>query len=256
MLPLALGLLIAVALVALGVWLYRRYFPKNSGRDDRYEPQPLLTAEQLAMLDYLHDSFPGQEILVDVRLSALLGVRRASDRQRAVKRLDGHRVDYVVCSADGRAVFAFDVEQYHLSNAKAKAHKLKLKNRMLKTAGVRFVFLKNGIHRMPSPNDFRRQLDLAELPRPIQREREPEPETPRQQLESHFSQFDQLYPTTGFRDSDVLGLSGLMELGPQSGEAPQRPSSRAPEPAVRPAQRPGRAPATDSKRVPTLHQRH
>jgi hypothetical protein len=35
----------------------------------------------------------------------------------------------------------------------------------------------------------------------------------RQQLESNISDFDQLYPATGFRDSEVMGLSGLMELG-------------------------------------------
>lgn len=223
MLPLAIGLLSAIALIALGVWIYRRYFRKSSGREDRYAPQQLLTAEQVSMLDYLHDTFPGQEVLTSVRLSQMLGIRRAQDQRRAAQRLDGHLVDYVVCGKDGRPVFAFDVEQYHLSDAKARAHKLKMKNRMLKTAGVRFVFLKNGIHRMPSPNEFRRQLDLAELPRPTA-SNEPERESVRQQLESKFSEFDQLYPATGFRDSDVMGLSGLMDLGTGGTRAPAAPS--------------------------------
>ena len=34
----------------------------------------------------------------------------------------------------------------------------------------------------------------------------------RQQLESKFSDFDQLFPTTGFRESEVMGLSGIMGL--------------------------------------------
>jgi hypothetical protein len=111
-------------------------------------------------------------------------------------------------------VFAFDVEQYHLSDAKAKNHQVKIKNRILKTAGVRFLFLKNSTHRMPSPNDFRRQLDLAALPRPKSQEGDHSAESVRQQLESKFSQFDNLaFPSTGFKESEVMGLSGLMGLG-------------------------------------------
>ena len=110
-------------------------------------------------------------------------------------------------------MFAFDVEQYHLSDAKAKAHQLKMKNRILKTAGVRFLFLKNSIHRMPSPDDFRRQLDLAALPRPKPQDAEPQ-DSARQRLESKMSEYDTLvYPNTGFRESEVMSLSGLMGLG-------------------------------------------
>jgi intracellular sulfur oxidation DsrE/DsrF family protein len=165
------------------------------------------------MLDYLRDTFPTQVVLPNMPLKDLLSVRRSSNHQRAKERLQNQRVDFVVCGEDGRPVFAFDVEQYHLSNAKAKAHQVKLKNRILKTAGVRFLFLKNSIHRMPAPNDFRRQLDLAALPRPKQQEAE-QGESMRQQLESKMSEYDTLvYPNTGFRESEVMGLSGLMGLG-------------------------------------------
>ena len=166
MFPLWTAFLVAIALVAGGVWVYRRYFRKVSGREDRYTPERILTPEQVAMLDYLRDTFPDQVVLPNVPLQNMLSVRRSADIQRAKERLKTQKVDFVVCDADGRAVFAFDVEQYHLSDAKAKAHQVKIKNRILKTAGVRFLFLKNSIHRMPTPNDFRRQLDLAALPRP------------------------------------------------------------------------------------------
>jgi Protein of unknown function (DUF2726) len=213
MFPLWVAFALAIGLVALGVWAYRRFYRRASGREDRYTPERILTPEQVVMLDYLRETFPDQVVLPNVSLKNMLSIRRANDRQRAMERLRTQKVDFVVCDTDGRAVFAFDVEQYHLSDAKAKTHQVKLKNRILKTAGVRFLFLKNSIHRMPSPNDFRRQLDLAALPRPKPQEADP-PESARQRLESKMSDYDKLvYPSTGFRESEVMDLSGLMGLG-------------------------------------------
>ena len=210
----ALGVaVLTIALVAAGVWAYRQYGRRSTGRDDRYTPERLMIPEHASMLTYLHDTFPGQVVLPQVSLKTMLSVRKSSDRKRALQRLENQQVDFVVCNLDGRPMFAFDIEQYHLSDAKAKSHQLKLKNRILKTAGVRFVFLKNGIHRMPSPNDFRKQLDLAALPQPKPKENDPNSsDSVRQQLESKFSEFDQLFPTTGFRESEVMGLSGVMGL--------------------------------------------
>ena len=205
-----------LALIAAGAWAYRQFFnSSSSGRDDRYTPERILTPEQVSMLDYLHDTFPGQVVLPQVQLKNMLSIRRASDRKRAQRRLE-QLVDYVVCGEDGRPMFAFDIEQFHLSNAKAKNLEGKLKNRVLKTAGVRFLLLKNGIHRMPSPDEFRKQLDLAVLPQPTPRSAatsdENVNESVRQQLESKFSEFDQLSSNTGFRESEVMGFSGLMAL--------------------------------------------
>lgn len=225
MLPLWIVLTLAVVLLVAGVWLYRRFVRQPSGRDDRYTPERILTPEQVVMLDYLRDTFPHQVVLPNMALRDLLSVRRSSDHKRAQERLRPHKVDFVVCGEDGRPQFAFDIEQYHLSDAKAKAHQVKLKNRILKTAGVRFLFLKNGIHRMPSPADFRQQLNLAALPQPKPRE-EPA-ESTRQQLDSKLSQYDQLYPSTGYRDSDVMGMSSLMGLEDEDAErmGRQRPPS-------------------------------
>lgn len=210
-----IGSVIAAVVLTLCVWLYLRYMrAQDDGRDDRYAPERILSPEQVAMLDYLQDTFPGQVVLPNVSLSQMLSVRRAASKPSAKERLRGFRVDFVVCATDGRPTFAFDIEQYHLSDAEAKVHRTKVKNRMLKTAGVRFVFLKNGIHRMPSPGEFREQLNLVELPRP-------KPPTPKQadardsvmqQLESQMSGFDGRYARSGYRDSEVLGLSGLMDL--------------------------------------------
>lgn len=229
--PLWMTLSVALAVLGVaGVWLYQRYGRQRSGRDDRYMPERIITTEQMHMLDYLRDTFPGQVVVPNMPLKDMLSVRRSSDHKRAKLRLRQHRVDFVVCGEDGRPMFAFDIEQYHLSNAKAKAHQAKLKNRILKTAGVRFVMLKNGIHRMPSPADFRQQLNLAALPQPQPQPKGERGESVRQQLDSKFSQFDQLYANTGFRDSEVMGMSSLMGLDEETADRQGRqrpPSARA-----------------------------
>jgi len=169
-----------------------------------------------------------------VALKDMLSVRRAKDKSRASQRLNEHKVDFVVCDAEGKPTFAFDIERYHLSNADAWAERVKIKNRMLKTAGVRFVFLKNGIHRMPAPAEFRAQLKLAELPKPkagapdARAKTDADRDSVLKELESQLSGFDHQYsgPNTSFRDSEVMGLSGLMDLDHDSRLRPPRGHSR------------------------------
>lgn len=210
-----IGSVIAAVVLVLCVWLYLRFMrSQDDGRDDRFAPERILSTEQVAMLDYLQDTFPGQVVLPNISLAQMLSVRRAASKKAAKERLREHRVDFVVCAPDGRPIFAFDIEQYHLSNAEAKAQRVKVKNRILKTAGVRFVFLKNGIHRMPSPAEFREQLNLVELPKPKAPVAKPadDRDSVMQQLETQMSGFDHQYARSGYRDSEVLGLSGLMDL--------------------------------------------
>jgi len=221
---LSIALALAVALLALGTWFWRRTTRPSSGRNDRYAPERILTTEQVHMLDYLQDTFPGQIVLPHVLLKDMLSIRRADDHQRAAQRLGQQRLDFVVCGEDGRPSFAFDIEQHHLSDAKAKAYQVKMKNRILKTAGVRFVLLKNGLHRMPAPAEFRKQLNLAALPQP--RSSAAARESAMQQLESQFSEFDQHYTSTSHRDAEVMGLSSLMDLEPSArrrGHTDRRP---------------------------------
>ena len=220
--PLWIAILIGLLLVAAGVfaWLYTR--SRGSGRNDRYTAEKLVEREQTKMLDYLRDTFPGQVVIPNVPLRTMLSIRYASDRKRAEKRLQMHKVDYVVCAEDGRPAFAFDVEQYHLSNAKAKEFQAKLKNRILKTAGVRLVYIKDNMRRMPSPADFRSQLNLAALPQPELKRRASDRESVKQQLESRISEFDTLHDHSEFKESEVMGLSGLMELDEMLG----RPGNR------------------------------
>lgn len=217
---------VTAGLVLLGLVLAAWYFIRrpSSGLDDRYTADPLIASEQVAMLEYLTQTFPGQVLVPNVPLRNMLSVRRASNRKQAEERLKNLKVDFVVCGDDGRPLFAFDLEQYHLSDSKTKADQAKVKNRILKTAGVRLVYVKPSINRMPSPDEFRQQLNLAALPRPNlnRRTAESEPVSPREQLESQFSEFDQTFSPSTFRESEIMGLTGLADLDEMLG----RPGSR------------------------------
>lgn len=212
MVTLMIAFIAAVALVGLGAWAWRWNGRRSSGRNDRYMPEPVLTPDRVHMLNYLQDTFPGRVVLPNVALQNMLSVRRAADQRRAAERLRHHQVDFVVCGEDGRPLFAFDIEKYPLSNAKAKTHMVNMKNRILKTAGVRFVFLKNGLHRMPAPKEFREQLELAALPQP--KPSAAAREAALQQLETQFSGYDHIDTTQGPRESEVMGVSKLMDWEP------------------------------------------
>lgn len=213
MLPFVVGLAVVLAMAYGGLCVWRRGSRRTSGWDNRYALEPILTTEEVHVLDYLQDTFPGQVVLPRVRLSRMLSVRKTTNQNRARAWLRQESVDFVVCGEDGRPSFAFDVEQHHLSNANAKARRLKMKNRMLRAAGVRLILLKNGLHRMPPPEEFRQQLKLAALPLPPAKGRE----SALQQLERQFSRSDPAGSAPGHRRSELMGRSSLMGLEQETG---------------------------------------
>ena len=222
--PMWMAITIGLVLLATGVaaWLYTRSPP--SSQNDRYTAQPLIAREQMAMLDYLNKTFPGQVVVPNVLLRNMLSVWRAERPRLAEERLGDQRVDFVVCSGDGKPLFAFDVEQHHLSDAAAKALQAKVKNRMLKTAGVRLVYVKSNISRMPTPDDFRGQLNMAALPRTEFNRRATDrvKSSPRETLESQFSEYDSVFSASALKESEILDMNGLAELDEMLG----RPGSR------------------------------
>ena len=95
---------------------------------------------------------------------------------------------------------------------------------MLKTAGVQLVHLESNIHRLPTPDDFREQLNMAALPRPQFNRRATDrgPLSARQKLESHFAEFETFHASSDFKESEILDLTGLVNVDEMLG----RPGSR------------------------------
>ncbi len=216
-------LLLALAGIGIWMWAYRRFATSPSSAGDRYGAEPLYTPDQVQMLDYLRATFPGQVVMLNVRLADMLSVRKSEAPERAMLRLGNQKIDFVVCGADGRATFAFDVERYHVSDAEGHAEAVNLKNRILKTAGVRLVFLKNTIKRMPAPDALRAQLNLVARPRPKEEVRR----TTREELEAKLSRFESQYSTQSVEmDDEVASLSGLMALNDPLQPAARRASTK------------------------------
>ncbi len=204
----SLGALLAATMLAYG--LSR---PKASSRDDRYTAELLLTPPQAELLEYLQTAFPDQAVLANVPLRTMVSVRSAASRQRARDRLERFVADFVVCDENGKAAFVFDVEAYRAGDTRSARQEALVKNRILKSAGIRLIYIKETSRKMPSPNDFRQKLSLAALvPRVDPRQ------SALQDLEHRIAKRDRDFKPSEFRESEVMGLSRLMGLnGPPSG---------------------------------------
>lgn len=205
----------AVPIVALllAVLLYFKFMRTSSTRDDRYTSEALLTPAQADLLYYLQTAFPGQAVLANVPLNKIVTIRRAAARHRAQDQLDSLQVDFAVCDKGGKAAFVFDVEAYRTSDARLAQHSEAEKNRILKSAGVRLIYIKDTTRSMPTPEEFRMKLSLATLSRS---ERAAQQRSVRQELEINISRGDKNFKPSGFRESEVMGMSRLMGLGPDS----------------------------------------
>ncbi len=202
----------------------------------RYRPQPLMAPEVMPMLGYLHTVFPGQAVLTAVPLVRMLAPLHPEHAPQAEAALQPLSVDYVVCDHQGMPQFAFDVERFHLSKAEEHEAALKQKNRLLQSAGIRLVFLRQSVDRMPRPADLRRQLDLADLREAgLERAASSHHTQMLHALKQELDAADARYQSTHYRESEVvMGLGSLMELGkprtPHPSTAPATPADRSERP--------------------------
>lgn len=198
---------------------------KGLSSRQRYTRQPLVPAEFMPMLGYLHMAFPGQTVLTRVPLAQLLIPADPDAGTPAHDALKPHTVDYVVCDHQGLPQFAFDLERYHLSKVEERDEALKRKNRLLQSAGIRLVFLRQPVDRMPRPTDLRRQLDLAHVrDAGLERAAATHHAKVLQTLKKQLDEQDSRFTHTRFRESEVvMGLSTLMDL--DSADAPGHSST-------------------------------
>ncbi|MDR3452243.1 MAG: DUF2726 domain-containing protein [Rhodoferax sp.] len=208
---------IALVLVVL---LYLKFMRAPSPRDDRYTSEALLTPAQADLLYYLQTAFPGQAVLANVPLSKIVSIRRAADRRRARQALDTMQVSFAVCNNGGKAAFVFDVEAYRKGDASVAQRDATEKNRILKSAGIRLIYIKDSTRGMPSPDEFRLKLSLAVLSRS---DRAAHQVSVRQQLERRMAKADKDFKPSEFKESEVMGISRLMDLNPDSQNSPLDP---------------------------------
>ena len=156
---------LVVALVAVlagagagGWWWVRRQSASGSSRNDRYAAEAVISPAQASLYAYLQEAFPGQLVLFAQPLSRLVSVRHAENREHADQRLRDQWVDFVVCHADGKPAFAFQVDAYRTDETDAARREAALKHRVLSTAGVRLLRLKKSVRQLPGPQEFHDKL--------------------------------------------------------------------------------------------------
>ncbi|MDO5693075.1 MAG: DUF2726 domain-containing protein [Pseudomonadota bacterium] len=157
--------LLVAALGGAGFWFFKKRDPgaSPSARNDRYAAEVAITPAQTTLLHYLQEAFPDHAVLYAQPLSSLVSVRYSEDRQRAIERMQGAKVDFVVCSSDGKPRFAFQVDAYRSDDDDAAQRDAALKNRVLGTAGVRMLRLKRSVRHMPPADEFRQRLENRAL---------------------------------------------------------------------------------------------
>jgi hypothetical protein len=156
--PVILAMVATLAAAATIWWSRRSQATSGTGRNDRYASEEVISRAQHKLYDYLQEAFPGQVVLYAQPLSRLVSVRFAENRQRAQQRLQDHVVDFVVCSADGKPQFAFQVDAYRADDAEAARRDAAVKHRVLATAGIRLLRLKKSVRHLPEPAEFGQRL--------------------------------------------------------------------------------------------------
>lgn len=203
----------ALLLATLLAYWRRGQRGATSSNGDRYAAKALLTPAQAELMAYLQTAFPNQPVLAQVPLDKIVSVRRAASESRANARLASFEADFVVCDENCKAAFVFDVEAYRAGDARSAQQESLVKNRILKSAGIRLIYIKESSRKMPSPNDFRLKLSLAALV-----SRSEAKDTARQQLEQRMASRVHEHQPSEFRESEVMGMSGLMGLHGRPGD--------------------------------------
>lgn len=207
---------LALALAVLGLLLYsRRSAGRRRRHDDlKFQAQAVLSPRQLQCLQYLHRAFPEEPVLVRVPLERLVTARKPAERAAAAEAVQGLRADFVVCNDAGKAVYAFDVDGLtRTTDATVAQEEQRVKNDVLRSAGVRFVRLKGAVDHWPAPADFRLKLSLAAL-----RSVSTVGGTP-----SGNSQFQpSAYQDSRFAESEVMGMTRIMALDDADADAAWR----------------------------------
>ncbi len=218
----AVSTLVVLLVLAL-LWSSLRRAPATPDYSD-YKPDgdqfaytPPINDEQIALLHYLQRAFPDGAVLFRPRLARFLAVRKSRQKRAAMQRLADAQVDFLICTEEGRPLFAFEVDAFKHHDDPEAARNASEKNQMLKTAGIRLIRLKGSHAHWPPPEVLR--LRLMTSRRPPTPEAVPSGFAPSEFSPSRFGQSD--FPHSRQPPaSDVMGLSGLMAMEAGAGANP------------------------------------
>lgn len=218
-----------LALIGLMLWWTRlrrsppgaAALPDYDRSADQFAATAPMTEEQVRLLQYLQRAFPDGVVLFRPRLARFLTVRSTRLRRGAQQRLAASQVDYLVCSDDGKPLFAFEVDAGKAEPDPDLTRQSADKNAMLKSAGIRLVRLKGAAPQLPPPGVLRLRLLAAQrAPAPAAASASAAPRAqPSGFAGSGFGPPSDFVASRSAGHSGVMSLTGLMGLHGQ-GEDP------------------------------------
>jgi len=134
---LVLGVLVAVAFVAVAILGKRPHRQRSSASWPFYAKKPLSPPEQV-LYHRLVRALPDYIVLAQVQVSRVLGVKKGFSFHEWNNRINRLSYDFVVCSRDSTVVAAIELDdKSHESDSRVATDQKK--NRATASAGVRLI---------------------------------------------------------------------------------------------------------------------
>lgn len=196
------------AILALALVLLRGKSKRARRKAYPYAPAVAVRPAEAQIVQHLLAAFPECVVLVHAPLERLVTPRSPEQRAAGRAALAGMSVDFAVCAANGKAIFAFDLAE---SRGSDQEESDRIKNRTLKSAGIRLVRLKGTPEQWPEAADFRLKLAVAAL--------HPGADAPLDA--AAFAPRHQSQPAATEPESSIMGMTVLL-LEPDEAEAAWR----------------------------------
>ena len=156
--------LLASAVVLLLVVVLMRV--RDSGKPSAGKERPLdanyrfvamrpISNDEVHLLQYLQEAFPDGAVLFRPRLAQFLSVRAGPKRSYARRRLDEMRIDFLLCTDDGKPLYGFEIDLLRNRDDPLLQQQLVEKNRVLRSAGIRMIRFKGSVASWPPPSQLR-----------------------------------------------------------------------------------------------------
>jgi hypothetical protein len=145
------GLSMVCLLSALGLWWWRRQYPKKQALPDEWElnPRPVFNSDERRVYRHLRDALPQHIVLSKL---PLVRFSQAADPKQVrywYELLGGSNVAFAVCSTNGRVLLAIDIEGEGMTSRRS----MQIKHAALAACKVRY--LRCSADRLPSVPELR-----------------------------------------------------------------------------------------------------
>ena len=220
-----LGLLVFVlaGVAAAYVLRIKREDDAASLKDNSYTLREIISPPQKELLFYLEQAFQEHAVLFRPSLAQLVQIQHTSDRVRSQALLDTIHVDYVVCTAEGKIRYAFDIRQRGPVADDPTNRKINtVKQRVLRSVGIKLMGIQRSVSKMPPVTKFAHQLSVAlgepaAVPTESTARLPTQGERPPSASQAHpVPQLEPYTPSPDAGTSEIAMLTDVMGLTPES----------------------------------------